>query len=103
MFEWLERWFGEDDFRGCGFVNAHAELGATSEAVRDVVERHKQRLRDYLRGLVAEADDPGLLAEQLLVLVDGATVTAMVNPRGAATAARAAAQAAACLTAACRG
>jgi AcrR family transcriptional regulator len=105
VFAWLERWFAEDDFRGCGFVNAYGELGATSEAVREVVRRHKQRLRDHLRGLAAEAGaaDPDLLAEQLLVLVDGATVTAMVNPPGAATAARAAGQAAAAaVTAACR-
>ncbi|MGP3959194.1 TetR/AcrR family transcriptional regulator [Nonomuraea sp. 3N208] len=105
VFTWLERWFAEDDFRGCGFVNAYGELGATSEAVREVVRRHKQRLRDYLRGLATEARtaDPNLLAEQLLVLVDGATVTAMVNPPGAATAARAAGQAAAAaVTAACR-
>ncbi|TMR89921.1 TetR/AcrR family transcriptional regulator [Nonomuraea basaltis] len=102
VFEWLERWFGEDDFRGCGFVNAYGELGATSEAVRDVVRRHKQRLRDYLRGLAAEAGaaDPDLLAEQVLVLVDGATVTAMVSPPGTA-AARSAGHAAAALIAAC--
>jgi hypothetical protein len=69
-----------------------------------VVRRHKQRLRDYLRGLAAEAGagDPDVLAEQLLALVDGATVTAMVTPPGTA-AARAAGQAAALLTAACRG
>ncbi|MFI7618339.1 TetR/AcrR family transcriptional regulator [Nonomuraea terrae] len=106
VFAWLERWFAEDDFRGCGFVNAHSELGATSETVRDVVRRHKQRLRDHLRGLAeaAGARDPGVLAEQLLALVDGATVTAMVDPGRATAAARAAGQAArALVTAACRG
>ncbi|NJP93685.1 TetR/AcrR family transcriptional regulator [Nonomuraea sp. FMUSA5-5] len=90
VFGWLERWFAEDGFRGCGFVNAYGELGATSEAVAEVARRHKRRLRDYLRGLVA--DD--LLADQLLVLVDGATVTAMVDPERATRAARAAGQAA---------
>ncbi|UBU12704.1 TetR/AcrR family transcriptional regulator [Nonomuraea gerenzanensis] len=99
VFGWLERWFGEEDFRGCGFVNAYGELGATSEAVAEVVRGHKRRLRAYLRGLVA--DD--LTAEQLLVLVDGATVTAMVDPERGAAAARAAAKAAHAVTAACRG
>ncbi|TYB58900.1 TetR/AcrR family transcriptional regulator [Nonomuraea sp. PA05] len=98
VFGWLERWFAEEDFRGCGFVNAYGELGATSEAVAEVVRAHKRRLRDYLRGLVT--DD--LLAEQLLVLVDGATVTAMVDPERGAAAARAAAVAARALTAARR-
>ncbi|GAA4978739.1 AcrR family transcriptional regulator [Nonomuraea thailandensis] len=99
VFGWLERWFGEEDFRGCGFLNAYGELGATSEAVAGVVRRHKRRLRDYLRGLVA--DD--LLAEQLLMLVDGATVTAMVDRERGAQAARAAKEAARVITAACRG
>ncbi|MFB4283245.1 TetR/AcrR family transcriptional regulator [Nonomuraea sp. MTCD27] len=98
VFEWLERWFGEDDFRGCGFVNAYGELGATSEAVRDVVRRHKRRLREFLGGLV----DDEVLADQLLVLMDGATVTAMVDPERGAAAARAAGRAARVLTAACR-
>jgi AcrR family transcriptional regulator len=106
VFAWLERWFAEDDFRGCGFVNAYGELGPTSEAVRDVVRRHKQRLRDYLGGLAADAGaaDPGLLAEQLLALLDGATVTAMVDPEHATAAARAAGEAArALVTPACPG
>ncbi|MEW9553692.1 TetR/AcrR family transcriptional regulator [Nonomuraea sp. NPDC050783] len=101
VFDWLERWFGEDGFRGCGFVNAYGELGADSAAVRDVVRRHKERLRGYLRSLAAEAGaaDPELLAGQLLVLVEGATVTAMTGPPEAATAAaRAAGLAAAALT-----
>jgi AcrR family transcriptional regulator len=102
VFEWLERWFGEDDFRGCGFVNAYGELSASSQAVRDVVRRHKQRLRDYLRGLVADAADPDELAGQLLVLVDGATVSAMVTPERGAALARASGQAARVLTAAGR-
>ncbi|MFK4039240.1 TetR/AcrR family transcriptional regulator [Nonomuraea wenchangensis] len=102
VFEWLERWFGEDGFRGCGFVNAYGELGADSDAVREVVRRHKERLRKYLRELVVEsgAADPGLVAEQLLVLIDGATAVAMVSPReAAARAARAAGLAAAAITA----
>ncbi|NUP61828.1 MAG: TetR/AcrR family transcriptional regulator [Nonomuraea sp.] len=94
VFGWLERWFAEDDFRGCGFLNAYAELGAGSEAVRAAVREHKERVRGYLRSLAEEtaAADPDLLAGQLLTLVDGATVTAMVSgdPGAARTAALAA-------------
>ncbi|MEU4511386.1 TetR/AcrR family transcriptional regulator [Nonomuraea wenchangensis] len=100
VFEWLERWFGEEDFRGCGFVNAYGELGADSDAVREVVRRHKERLRAYLHELAIKAADPGLVAEQLLVLIDGATAVAMVSPReAAARAARAAGLAAAAIMA----
>ncbi|MFI6924304.1 TetR/AcrR family transcriptional regulator [Nonomuraea spiralis] len=94
VFRWLERWFTEDDFRGCGFANAFAELGAGSAVVRTAVREHKERLRAYLRSLSEEAgaEDPGLLAEQLLTLIDGATVTAMISedPGAARSAAHAA-------------
>ena len=33
MYDFLERWFGESSFRGCGFINAFGELGATSPTV----------------------------------------------------------------------
>ncbi|MEU1394314.1 MULTISPECIES: TetR/AcrR family transcriptional regulator [unclassified Nonomuraea] len=97
VFAWLERWFTEDDFRGCGFANAFAELGAGSAVVRTAVREHKERLRAYLRSLAEEAGagDPGLLAEQLLTLIDGATVTAMISQEPGA--ARSAGQAAATL------
>src|SRR5262252_7644720 len=33
VFDWLERWFAEDGFRGCAWINSYGELGATSERV----------------------------------------------------------------------
>ncbi|MFK0218849.1 TetR/AcrR family transcriptional regulator [Streptomyces vinaceus] len=91
VFEWLAQWFSEPDFRGCAFLNAYGELGTGPAAVLDVVRRHKTELRE----LLAEAAGPGRgdLAEQLLILVEGATVVAALHP-GPAPAHHAAAMAA---------
>lgn len=103
VFDWLHDWFDEPGFRGCAFLNSFGELGGSSPAVAAAARDHKDELRRYLRKLVdgLDAADPDELAEQLLVLVDGATTTAAVsgNP-GPARSARAAA--AALITAASR-
>lgn len=90
VFEWLARWFSEPGFRGCAFLNAYGELGAGPAGVLDAVRRHKAELR----ALLADAAGPGRegLAEQLLLLVEGATVVAALEPGpGAAVRAREAA------------
>ncbi|MFC9297195.1 TetR/AcrR family transcriptional regulator [Streptomyces sp. NPDC057011] len=76
VFEWLARWFSEPDFRGCAFLNTYGELGAGPAGVLDVVRRHKSELRSLLAGL---ADTP-TQADQLLILVEGATAVAALNP-----------------------
>ncbi|MEU9256284.1 TetR/AcrR family transcriptional regulator [Streptomyces sp. NPDC048270] len=79
VFDWLAAWFCEPDFRGCAFLNAYGELGAGGPAaVLDVVRRHKARLRSLLAGLAGP--DEEALADQLLLLVEGATVTAALDP-----------------------
>ncbi|UQX02746.1 TetR/AcrR family transcriptional regulator [Streptomyces sp. RerS4] len=76
VFVWLEGWFQEPDFRGCAFLNAYGELGAGPAGVLDVVRRHKAELRSLLGTLTP---DP-VLADQLLILVEGATVVAALDP-----------------------
>ncbi|MEU8433389.1 helix-turn-helix domain-containing protein [Streptomyces sp. NPDC029216] len=89
VFDWLADWFSEPDFRGCAFLNAYGELGAGPAAVLDVVRRHKTELRALLTGISPAPE----LAEQLLILVEGATVVAALDPGPApALRARAAAE-----------
>src|SRR5262249_27093082 len=33
VFDYLEKWFAEPDFRGCPWMNAYGELGPTSAAI----------------------------------------------------------------------
>ncbi|MFF9977552.1 TetR/AcrR family transcriptional regulator [Streptomyces erythrochromogenes] len=76
VFDWLARWFSEPDFRGCAFLNAYGELGA---AAPEVVRVHKAELHALLAELVP-AQAPPALADQLLILVEGATTVAALSP-----------------------
>ncbi|MFD9408911.1 TetR/AcrR family transcriptional regulator [Streptomyces sp. NPDC059989] len=74
-FDWLADWFAEPDFRGCAFLNTYGELGA---AAPEIVRTHKTQLRALLADLTP--DRPPTLADQLLMLVEGATAVASLNP-----------------------
>lgn len=62
--------------RGCGFVNAAAELPDAGHPARQAISEQKRWLRDYLRELseAASAPEPDVLADELLLLHEGATV-----------------------------
>ncbi|GAA2543736.1 MULTISPECIES: TetR/AcrR family transcriptional regulator [Streptomyces] len=79
VFDRLEEWFAEPDFRGCAWINAHGELGATSPRVAARVRAHKQAFHAYLARLVADAGLPDTLAGQLYLLAEGAMVTAGIT------------------------
>ncbi|WIB61282.1 TetR/AcrR family transcriptional regulator [Curtobacterium sp. MCLR17_007] len=82
MYDFLESWFGDDTFRGCGFINAFGELGATSPAVAAIARDHKESFQRFVAGLTSQAvDDPSLaeeLAAQLALLAEGAQTTAAI-------------------------
>ncbi|MEU0584730.1 TetR/AcrR family transcriptional regulator [Streptomyces sp. NPDC006132] len=79
VFDWLGGWFGEPDFRGCAWINAYGELGATSARVAAQVRAHKRAFREYLDSLVDAAGLPAALGGQLFLLAEGAMVTAGVT------------------------
>ena len=78
VFDFLDAWFREPDFRGCGFINAFAEMGGSSDCVAGAVRHQKQAFRDLLARLVAEAGAPAALADQLFVLANGAMASAAI-------------------------
>ncbi|WP_310738929.1 TetR/AcrR family transcriptional regulator [Microbispora sp. H10830] len=80
VFGFLAEWFGTTDFRGCSFINAFGELGPASPPVA-AARAHKRTLRERLHTLAAEAGaaDPDALADQLLLLVEGAIVAAAMG------------------------
>lgn len=99
MYDFLERWFADDTFRGCGFINAFGELGGTSPAVAEIARDHKESFQRYVARLaadvVADADAAEELAAQLALLAEGAQTTAAIA--GDASPARHARRAAAVL------
>jgi AcrR family transcriptional regulator len=94
VFDWLGCWFREPGFRGCAWINGFGELGAVSDVVARQARAHKQAFADFVAGLVADAGLPAALAPQLVLLAEGAMVTAgILGAHAPAAQARAAAEA----------
>jgi AcrR family transcriptional regulator len=96
VFDALREWFETPTFRGCAFINAYAELGSSHSAAAEIVASHKRSLTAYLAKLACREGvaEPDALARELLLLVDGAIVTASIqgNARAADDARQAAAK-----------
>ncbi|MFE4519305.1 TetR/AcrR family transcriptional regulator [Kitasatospora sp. NPDC056783] len=92
VFDWLGRWFAEPGFRGCAFVNALGELGATSPGVVAAARHHKTEFGSYLAALAEAAGAPPATAVHLTLLAEGAITGAAVHgdPTAAADAKEAA-------------
>jgi AcrR family transcriptional regulator len=75
-FDALGEWLRGIGPRGCAFVNALAELPDPDHPARAVIAGQKRWMLDYLTTLAADtdADQPDVLAEQLLLLHEGATI-----------------------------
>lgn len=82
MYDFLEQWFGDDTFRGCGFINAFGELGATSPSVARIAREHKESFQRSVAELAADVvpdrEVAGELAAQLALLAEGAQTTAAI-------------------------
>lgn len=90
-FDALEEWFATSDFNGCAFINAAGEMGNVCDQIKDVARQHKVNLEQYLEKLATQygAADPGQLAADFLILIDGAiTVAKVMGDRRAAKTAK---------------
>lgn len=87
MFDALEEWFVEDGYRGCMFIKASSEFQEAGNAINAQAFAHKQLLMDHLESLAVQAgaQNARALAQQLLILKEGAIVlAAMSHSEGAA-------------------
>lgn len=71
VFDALASWMKETAFRGCGFINTHAESNELTEEHREIIRDHKRELAEYLTSVTGHG-------EALAVLVDGAIVQASI-------------------------
>lgn len=80
VFDAYEAWLSADHYRGCAFLNATSEFPDPADPVREVVRHHKTALHGYLRAQLqrAEPERADVLADQLMLLLEGATVTSVV-------------------------
>jgi AcrR family transcriptional regulator len=81
MFDALKEWFEQPDFRGCAFINSTVELVDPDHPGYQIALEHQRAIYDYILSLVnaAEMTPAEPLAQQLLVLVEGAIVVAMMQ------------------------
>src|SRR5206468_12703411 len=81
IFPALKRWFAEERFYGCPFINAVAEHDKDAKQFRNIALRHKKVVLAHIEKLAGEmgAAEPQMLAHQLALLIDGAIVAAMVS------------------------
>jgi AcrR family transcriptional regulator len=89
VFDWLATWYARDGARGCGFLNAAAELPDPDDPARRVVQAEKRWLQEFLSTLCDEAGlrHPNRLGSQLLLLVDGVSGRVLVEGPSAAASA----------------
>jgi AcrR family transcriptional regulator len=76
LFGLLADWFQREDFKGCAVMNAAVDTRGDTVSARELARDHLARYLVLLRRCLVEAGvvEPTVLARQLLVLIEGATV-----------------------------
>ncbi|SKC35015.1 TetR/AcrR family transcriptional regulator [Krasilnikoviella flava] len=83
VFDALGGWFSEAEFRGCGVMNAVTQH--RSAGLLRLAARHLDRYRGLLAAIAVDAGaaDAAGTAEQLLQVLEGATLLASTSPHPA--------------------
>ncbi len=95
VFDVIDEWFKEEDFKSCMFIRASCEYPDADHPVHQATKRHKRLLLTHVTGLAEQAGtkDPGALARQILMLKEGAILAAHIEgPNGVAANAKSAAK-----------
>ncbi len=78
MFDALEEWFAEAGYRGCMFIKASSEFQDVDHPIHMQSADHKRMLESHFTKLATQAglQEPEMVARQILLLKEGAIVTA---------------------------
>jgi AcrR family transcriptional regulator len=79
IFDYLDEWFHEPDFRGCPWMNVYGELGPTNPVVAAEVHHHQRAFRALVTGIVAGSGYAPAVANAVYLLVEGSVATAAVQ------------------------
>lgn len=81
IFAALEEWMESGGFRGSAAINAFSEISDSEHPVRIAAQEYKDWTQGYLRELAAEAGsgNPDKLGERLWILLEGATITSVME------------------------
>jgi AcrR family transcriptional regulator len=79
--EWIAQYIDRREFRGCAFLNAATEFPSANHPARLIAIRHKAELRRRVGQLTRRLGAPGfdILADQLVLLIDGAYVNGQLT------------------------
>lgn len=81
LFDLLADWYQQEDFEGCAVMNGAIDTRGDSGLTRELAREHLARYLALLERCLVEAGvrDPTVLARQLLVLIEGATMVSSVQ------------------------
>jgi len=82
-FDVMEKWFAQQDFFGCAFINAVAEHHKSDPMIIQLTMDHKMKVLNELAALAREAGvhDGDHLAHQFGILMDGAIIASLVTEK----------------------
>ncbi|MFK8014708.1 MAG: TetR/AcrR family transcriptional regulator [Gammaproteobacteria bacterium] len=86
LFDVLDEWFDQQNFKGCMFINATAEYSDPDDPIHAAAAEHKRLFRRFLRDQVAQlgVENIDQVTDQMALLMEGAIVTTQVHQqRGA--------------------
>lgn len=75
----LAEWFGDENFRGCAFINSVGELGGIMPEVIEISRRHKQEMTEIIAGLLSPSAKQKQDAQAVALAVDGAIIRAQFD------------------------
>ena len=77
LFDILEEWLADPDYKGCMFLKAQAEFPAPNDPVHKAALVHGRNLFEALReqARAAGCEQPDALAGQLMIVLSGAILT----------------------------
>ncbi|WP_286829853.1 MULTISPECIES: TetR/AcrR family transcriptional regulator [Kordiimonas] len=80
-FDTLQEWIASDGFNSCMFIKASSEFQDPSHPIHQMAATHKRALTEHMANLArkAGAKEPEALARQLMLLKEGAIVTAHIQ------------------------
>lgn len=81
LFDVLKKWFAEENFYGCPFINAVGEHDKEDDRIRLLTLKHKKIVLGKITELARDArpEDPDGLTHELNLLIDGAIVAALIT------------------------
>lgn len=79
VFGYLEQCFADEGWRGCAFINGHAELGRQDPDIAALAQAHFLDVERHLTLVCERGGMPAHIAQGLTLLIEGARVESAVQ------------------------